>query len=106
MTLVGIFNSILLTLAELAVVVVAATSVRRRHPDAWALIALGAGLHVFATVSFPFFIGVAGRIAVIGSLEAVYSGVQVLMAALRAGGWGLVAWGVARIAAAGPEPRG
>jgi len=96
-TLLASLSTVAVTLAELAVILVAATAVRRARPDDWAFLAVGPGMHVLATLSFPFFMNVAGRIAVMGSINTVYGAVQVLMVILRALGWLLVAGGLWRI---------
>lgn len=98
MTLLASLGTIVVTLAELAVILVAMTAVRRVRPDDWAFLAAGAGMHVLATLSFPLVMNLAGRIATMGSITTVYGAVQVLMVILRALGWLLVAGGLWRMA--------
>ncbi|MFT3776071.1 MAG: hypothetical protein QM820_62810 [Minicystis sp.] len=99
-----LFGQVVTTAAELAVILVAATVVRRARPDAWGFLATGAAMHIFATFSFPFFNNVAARIAVLGTLSTVYAAVGVLVALIRAIGWALVAAGLFRISTTTPPP--
>jgi hypothetical protein len=95
-------SAIVTTIAEVAVVLVGLVVVRPRRPDAYGWLVAGAGLHLFVTLSFPFFADLATRIATMGTIRLVYGVIQVGAAVLRAAGWGLLAFGAAQLSGSPP----
>lgn len=108
-TLASATGTFLAFVVEVALILIALTTVRQRRPDASTLFVIGGVLLLIPTLGWSLFTMVAGPMlggGGSGGLVTVYGLVSLFLTLVRTAGWGAILFGIIKLASpSGAVPR-
>jgi hypothetical protein len=89
---------------EVGLLVIALTIVRSKRPEAAAPLAIGAVMHLFATVSWSFFTTFIGPAIASENMGVIYGALSLFLTLIRTAGWAAILFGIIKLASPSGPP--